>query len=257
MTSSCWAAVRAASLLRRAPTEERRSSSCRTGTSEGTAPSPGASRRRRCSPPPGKAPRSTSRWNEFGRRCSAWPQRRTTRRCAGPGCTPTFAVDCAGTDGSTSRAILCRRGTSCSPPGAGPLPPVAGLAAAGPLTNETLFDLREQPASLVVLGGGAIGVEMARAFARLGTRVTLLERDDRLLAREERDAAAVVRRALERDGVVVRTGVGVEIRPAHRGRCPAQLCGRRGSGSGPRARSCRPGADDGGPGTRGGGRGAG
>ncbi len=89
------------------------------------------------------------------------------------------------------------------------LPPVPGLAAAGALTHETLFDLERAPARLAVVGAGPIGCEMAQAFARFGSAVTLLDRADRILGRDDPDAAAVVRRALERDRV--RCALGVEI----------------------------------------------
>lgn len=90
------------------------------------------------------------------------------------------------------------------------LPPIEGLAEARPFTNETIFDeLRERPARLIVLGGGPIGCEMAQAFARLGTRVTLIEGAAQLLPREDPDAGAIVAHALEQDGVTVLTGVRV------------------------------------------------
>lgn len=87
------------------------------------------------------------------------------------------------------------------------VPPVPGLAEAGYLTNETVFSLTERPASLVVVGGGPIGCELAQAFARLGTRVTLLQQNSALLHRDDPDAAAIVSAALRRDGVRVETGV--------------------------------------------------
>lgn len=95
--------------------------------------------------------------------------------------------------------------------GAGPvMPPIAGLDAIDPLTNETLFDLKRQPRSLAVLGGGSIGVEMAQAFARLGTQVTVIEAEDRVLPREEPEASAIIARALEADGVQLRIGARLE-----------------------------------------------
>jgi pyruvate/2-oxoglutarate dehydrogenase complex dihydrolipoamide dehydrogenase (E3) component len=90
--------------------------------------------------------------------------------------------------------------------GAGPaVPPIPGLAQVAHLTNETLFGLEAAPASLVVLGGGAIGCEMAQAIARTGVPVTLVELLGRLLPREEPDASATVRTALAAAGVDVRT----------------------------------------------------
>lgn len=84
-------------------------------------------------------------------------------------------------------------------------PEVPGLEEAGYLTHETIWSLAEQPASLLVLGGGPIGVEMAQAFARLGTRVTVVESGPHLLHREDPEIAAVVQRQLEREGVALRT----------------------------------------------------
>ncbi len=82
-------------------------------------------------------------------------------------------------------------------------PAIPGLSDVPFLTNETLFDLTERPTHLIVLGGGPVGCEMAQAFAQLGTQVTLIERGERLLSRDDADAAAVVAQALTRDGVTV------------------------------------------------------
>jgi dihydrolipoamide dehydrogenase len=84
---------------------------------------------------------------------------------------------------------------------------ITGLPAARTLTNATLFDVQTPPSHLVVVGGGPIGVEMATAFARLGSRVTLVEALPRLLPQSEPEAAALVHASLERLGVTVRTGV--------------------------------------------------
>ena len=82
--------------------------------------------------------------------------------------------------------------------GAAPvLPPISGLAECGALTSETLWSLEKLPARLLVLGGGAIGCELAQAFARLGSRVTLVEAADRLLVREDEDVSAALARALQ------------------------------------------------------------
>jgi len=89
-------------------------------------------------------------------------------------------------------------------------PPIPGLAEAEPLDNESVFELTERPARLAVLGGGPIGCELAQAFRRLGSEVTLLERAEQLLTREDPDAAAVVQEALVRDGVTLRLGASLE-----------------------------------------------
>ena len=80
---------------------------------------------------------------------------------------------------------------------------IRGLAEARPLTNETVFDLIEAPKSIGIIGGGATGCELAQAFAILGVEVTLFEFHQQLLFREEPEAAATVRAALQADGVRV------------------------------------------------------
>jgi pyruvate/2-oxoglutarate dehydrogenase complex dihydrolipoamide dehydrogenase (E3) component len=81
------------------------------------------------------------------------------------------------------------------------VPPVPGLSTVPYLTNETVFDLREQVPSLVVLGGGPIGCEMAQAFRRLGSDVTVVQRSGGLLPREDRDLSKVVHDQLAEEGV--------------------------------------------------------
>jgi pyruvate/2-oxoglutarate dehydrogenase complex dihydrolipoamide dehydrogenase (E3) component len=91
--------------------------------------------------------------------------------------------------------------------GAGPIVPgIDGLTDVAYLTNENVFTLTERPDSLAVLGGGAIGCELAQAFARLGTRVTVIEALDRLLPREDVDASRVLTGVFANDGITVRTG---------------------------------------------------
>jgi pyruvate/2-oxoglutarate dehydrogenase complex dihydrolipoamide dehydrogenase (E3) component len=91
--------------------------------------------------------------------------------------------------------------------GASPLvPPIPGLDAAQPVTTDTLWELAELPQSLVVLGGGPVGCELAQAFARLGSRVTLVEMADRLLLKEEPRASELIEARLREEGVEVRVG---------------------------------------------------
>lgn len=93
------------------------------------------------------------------------------------------------------------------------LPPIPGLDDANPLTTETLWELRELPRRLAVLGGGPVGCELAQAFARLGSRVTLIEMADRLLLKEEPRASELIASRLRSEGVEVRVGQrAVEIR---------------------------------------------
>jgi pyruvate/2-oxoglutarate dehydrogenase complex dihydrolipoamide dehydrogenase (E3) component len=80
-------------------------------------------------------------------------------------------------------------------------PPIPGLAEAGYLTNESVFSLTTLPRRLAVIGAGPIGCEMSQAFRRLGADVWLLEAQTQILTREDRDAAAILERALVRDGI--------------------------------------------------------
>ena len=96
------------------------------------------------------------------------------------------------------------------------LPPIDGLAAVPYLTNETLFDLTQQPEHLVVVGGGAIGMEMAQAFRRLGSAVTLVE-PGQLLARDDADQVAIVRKAMESEGVRFVAGKASKVEPQGEG----------------------------------------
>ena len=88
-------------------------------------------------------------------------------------------------------------------------PPIAGLADVGFLTNETVFNLTERPRRLALIGAGPIGAELAQAFCRLGSEVTLLEMADRILVREDPDAAAIVQASMIRDGVNLVVNCGV------------------------------------------------
>jgi len=83
------------------------------------------------------------------------------------------------------------------------IPPIQGLADVPYLTNETVFDLKRRPSHLAIIGGGAVGLELAQAFRRLGARVTVIEKGA-VLAREDAEAVAIVRRSLLADGVEIR-----------------------------------------------------
>jgi pyruvate/2-oxoglutarate dehydrogenase complex dihydrolipoamide dehydrogenase (E3) component len=85
-------------------------------------------------------------------------------------------------------------------------PDLDGLAAAGPLTNETVWDLRELPVRLTILGGGPIGCELGQAFQRLGSQVTLVQRRGYLLPKEEPEARELIAARLRSDGVDLRLG---------------------------------------------------
>ena len=89
------------------------------------------------------------------------------------------------------------------------LPPIPGLDEVPFLTNESVFDLKERPDHLIVIGAGPIGAELAQAQRRLGARVTLLEVAS-LMAKDDPEAAEVVRRRLVAEGVDLREGIRIE-----------------------------------------------
>jgi pyruvate/2-oxoglutarate dehydrogenase complex dihydrolipoamide dehydrogenase (E3) component len=85
------------------------------------------------------------------------------------------------------------------------IPPIDGLAEANPWTNREATTAKQVPASLIVMGGGVVGVEMSQAYVSLGARVTLIEGERRLLPREEEYACEEVTDALAEQGVDIRT----------------------------------------------------
>jgi pyruvate/2-oxoglutarate dehydrogenase complex dihydrolipoamide dehydrogenase (E3) component len=94
--------------------------------------------------------------------------------------------------------------------GSAPLiPPIPGIDSVDYWTNEDATETLEAPASLLVLGGGPVGCELAQFFARVGSKVTLVEGGDRLLARVDAEAAALVEDALREDGIDIRVGAKV------------------------------------------------
>ena len=88
------------------------------------------------------------------------------------------------------------------------VPPIPGLNAVPYLTNETIFDLTVRPDHLVVIGAGAVGLELAQAFRRLGAAVTVLEAAEPM-GREDPECAGIVLQQLRHEGVVVRSGVTI------------------------------------------------
>ena len=98
------------------------------------------------------------------------------------------------------------------------IPPLPGLAETPHLTNETVFDLTECPRHLLIIGGGAIGLELAQAFRRLGAAVTVVEAASPL-GRSDPEAVETVLASLRREGVAIRAGTAVKAvtPPAARG----------------------------------------
>jgi pyruvate/2-oxoglutarate dehydrogenase complex dihydrolipoamide dehydrogenase (E3) component len=89
------------------------------------------------------------------------------------------------------------------------IPPIPGLEETGYETNETIFRRRELPRRLAVIGGGPVGVELAQAFARLGSAVTLVEQAEQLLAGADSDLAANLAGKLEAEGITLHLATGV------------------------------------------------
>jgi dihydrolipoamide dehydrogenase len=119
--------------------------------------------------------------------------------------TSPWSVELTPADGSpahtlTTKAIVIAAGAEPF------LPPIPGLKDAGVLTSDTLWQLRELPRRLVVLGGGPIGCELAQAFARLGSQVTQVEMLPRVMTREDAEVSEIVAASLRADGVTLLTG---------------------------------------------------
>ena len=89
-------------------------------------------------------------------------------------------------------------------------PPVAGLAEAGFLTSENVFELDQAPASVVAVGGGPIAIELAQGLTRLGVKVTVLQRGPGILPRDEPELVSLLTERLREEGVELRLGVDVQ-----------------------------------------------
>ena len=124
---------------------------------------------------------------------------RGTGRLVGPG-----RVAVGHTVLEASRAVVIGTGTSAA------IPPIPGLDQVEYWTNREIIETERLPASLLVMGGGAVGLELAQAAARFGTRVTVVEALDRILALEEPEASKLIQTVFEREGIEVLTGARVE-----------------------------------------------
>lgn len=130
--------------------------------------------------------------------------RETTARLVDP-----WTVELADGERLTARAIVLATGAEPV------VPDIPGLAEAVPLTSDTLWGLETLPARLAVIGAGPIGCEMSQAFARLGSRVALIEQGDQVLPAEDADISAPLAEALAADGVALYLNRRIaEVRPA-------------------------------------------
>ncbi len=126
--------------------------------------------------------------------------------------TGAHAVEVDGRTLTFSKALLA---TGSRPTA----PPISGLAETGYLTNETIWNLTELPPRLAVIGAGAVGAELAQAFRRFGSAVTLFDALPKLLGREDEDAAALLRRVFEREGIALALGAEIlQVAPVDNGR---------------------------------------
>lgn len=108
-------------------------------------------------------------------------------------------VNVDGRDVRARRAVIATGGRPA-------MPPIAGLAQAGALDSTSVMELERLPASLLVIGGGAIGLELGQAFQRFGVHVIIVEALDHILPTEPAEVAAVLRPALEAEGMEFHTG---------------------------------------------------
>ncbi len=114
----------------------------------------------------------------------------------------TIEVD--GTQYEASKGIVIAIGTDPA------IPPIDGLDSVEYWTNRTAIEATEVPGSLIVLGGGPIGLELAQVFSRFGAEVTVVELADHLLPMEEPENGEALKTALEEDGLSIHVGVGAE-----------------------------------------------
>ncbi|EWT02161.1 pyridine nucleotide-disulfide oxidoreductase [Intrasporangium oryzae NRRL B-24470] len=124
---------------------------------------------------------------------------RGTGRLTAPG-----TVDVDGTRYAARQGVVVNTGTRAA------IPPVPGLDETPHWTNHEIIEARELPASLVVLGGGAIGCELGQVMARFGVEVTIIEAAPRLVALEEPEAGDLLKQVLEAEGVTVHVGAAAE-----------------------------------------------
>ena len=151
----------------------------------------------------------TSNWNDIGQEMWLSDHEITLFRGVGrlQGHRTVLVADPDGAEHQlqAGRAVVLATGTTAA------IPPVEGLADARPWTNRDATAAKEVPRHLVVLGGGAVGLEMAQAFRRLGSaEVTIIEAFPRLLGREEPFAGEEVGAALRAEGIAIVTGSAVQ-----------------------------------------------
>jgi pyruvate/2-oxoglutarate dehydrogenase complex dihydrolipoamide dehydrogenase (E3) component len=117
--------------------------------------------------------------------------------------TLEVALNAGGTRRLTGEKVFLNLGTHAA------IPDVPSLAAAGPLTNIEALELDYLPSHLIVLGGGYVGLELAQAYRRFGSAVTVVEQGAQIMAREDPDIAAEMTRILSEEGLRIVTGARI------------------------------------------------
>jgi pyruvate/2-oxoglutarate dehydrogenase complex dihydrolipoamide dehydrogenase (E3) component len=130
--------------------------------------------------------------------------------------TSASTLDIGGRTLRFKRAVIATGGRPA-------IPPIPGLSTVPYLTNETVFALTERPRSLAIIGAGAIGCELAQAFARLGSEVTLVDQAGQVLPQEDPDAAAIVAGRIAADGVRIELQASVAAVRKEEGRILVRL----------------------------------
>ncbi len=142
-----------------------------------------------------------------------WNDQVAVDRLVGKGVTflrERAAVTAPGTVQAGDRTFEASKGIVIATGTVPVVPPIEGLAGTPYWTNHEAIEADTLPATIVVLGGGAIGLELAQVFARFGVQVTVVEALDRVLALEEPESSALAQEMLERDGITFRVGVRAE-----------------------------------------------
>ena len=122
-----------------------------------------------------------------------------------------------------AKAVIATGGTAA-------IPNISGLQEAPYLTNATIFNLTKQPARLGVIGAGPIGLELAQAFQRFGSQVTVFSRSDKILPKEDPDAAKIIEKSLRQDGVTFAFHANYKRVESRNGKPPVTIVLEDGSG---------------------------
>ncbi len=121
-------------------------------------------------------------------------------------------------DSNKKRIMKAKR--FCISTGSSPfVPPIEGIEETGYITNEEIFHLKDLPGTLIVLGGGAIGAEMSQAFARFGSKVTIIEMSEHILSKEDAEVSEFIGDVFEKEGIILKTNAkAVKVHKTDKGK---------------------------------------